>query len=123
MLAFTPLLYYNNFIRGYDRIRHIQNVKNLHIQEEKTMAKKILAILLALTFVVAFAACGGKEDDATTAPVETTEDIFAEVEETEAPAIEETEAPAAEAEAPAAEEAPAEAPAEEAAAPAETPAE
>ena len=68
-----------------------KNVKNLHIQEEKTMAKKILAILLALTFVVAFAACGGKEDDATTAPVETTEDIFAEVDETEAPAIEETE--------------------------------
>ena len=38
------------------------------------MAKKILAILLALTFVVAFAACGGKGDDVTTtAPVETTE--------------------------------------------------
>ena len=52
--------------------------KNIHIQEEKTMAKKILAILLALSFVFAFAACGGKDDDATTtAPVETTEDPFA----------------------------------------------
>lgn len=56
------------------------------------MAKKILAILLALSFVVAFAACGGKGDDVTTtAPVETTEDPFAAIEETE-PA---TDAPAA----------------------------
>ena len=55
------------------------------------MAKKILAILLALTFVFAFAACGGKGDDVTTAPVETTEDPFAAVEETDAP----TEAPVA----------------------------
>ena len=48
------------------------------------MAKKILAILLALSFVVAFAACGGKGDDVTTtAPVETTEDPFAVIEETE----------------------------------------
>ncbi len=60
------------------------------------MAKKILAILLALSFVVAFAACGGKGDDVTTtAPVETTEDLFAEVDPTEAPATEiATEAPA-----------------------------
>ncbi|MBQ2842094.1 MAG: hypothetical protein IJE72_03565 [Clostridia bacterium] len=49
------------------------------------MAKKILAILLALSFVFAFAACGGNGDDATTtAPVETTEDPFAEVDDTDA---------------------------------------
>lgn len=54
------------------------------------MAKKILAILLALTFVFAFAACGGKGDDeTTTAPVETTADPFANVEDTTA-AIEDT---------------------------------
>ena len=54
------------------------------------MAKKILAILLALTFVFAFAACGGKGDEeTTTAPVETTADPFAEVEDTTA-AIEDT---------------------------------
>ena len=55
-----------------------KNVKNLHIQEEKTMAKKILAILLALTFVFAFAACGGKTEDETTAPADTTvaEDVI-----------------------------------------------
>ena len=59
--------------------------KNIHIQEEKTMAKKILAILLALSLVFAFAACGGNEEaTTTTAPVETTEDPFAAVEETEA---------------------------------------
>lgn len=60
------------------------------------MAKKILAILLALSFVFAFAACGGKDDDATTtAPVETTEDPFAAVEETDAPTEAATEAPSA----------------------------
>ncbi len=55
------------------------------------MAKKILAILLALTFVFAFAACGGKGDDetTTTAPVETTADPFAEVDDTTA-AVEDT---------------------------------
>ena len=54
------------------------------------MAKKILAILLALTFVFAFAACGGNSDtETTTAPVETTADPFAEVEDTTAAAIEE----------------------------------
>lgn len=54
------------------------------------MAKKILAILLALTFVFAFAACGGKGDEeTTTTPVETTADPFAEVEDTTA-AIEDT---------------------------------
>lgn len=43
------------------------------------MSKKIIAILLALTFVFAFAACGGNGDDTTTtAPVETTADPFAE---------------------------------------------
>lgn len=60
------------------------------------MAKKILAVLLALSFVFAFAACGGKDDDATTtAPVETTEDPFAAVEETDAPTEAATEAPSA----------------------------
>ncbi len=59
------------------------------------MAKKILAILLALSFVVAFAACGGKGDDVTTtAPVETTADPFAEVDATDAPTEIATEAPA-----------------------------
>ncbi len=54
------------------------------------MAKKILAILLALTFVFAFAACGGNGDDeTTTVPVETTADPFAEVEDTTA-AVEDT---------------------------------
>ncbi len=47
------------------------------------MAKKILAILLALTVVFAFAACGGNGDDeTTTAPVETTTELFEEVEDT-----------------------------------------
>lgn len=60
------------------------------------MAKKILAVLLALSFVFAFAACGGNNDDATTtAPVETTEDPFAAVEETDAPTEAATEAPSA----------------------------
>lgn len=60
------------------------------------MAKKILAILLALTFVFAFAACGGNGDDETTiAPVETTADPFAEVEDTTA-AVEDTTAAAIE---------------------------
>lgn len=60
------------------------------------MAKKILAILLALTFVFAFAACGGNGDDeTTTAPVETTADPFAEVEDTTA-AVEDTTAAAIE---------------------------
>ncbi|MBR5562427.1 MAG: hypothetical protein IKW12_04675 [Clostridia bacterium] len=61
------------------------------------MAKKILAILLALSFVFAFAACGGNGDDeTTTAPVETTEDPFAEVEATDAPTEAATDAPATE---------------------------
>lgn len=56
------------------------------------MSKKIIAILLALTFVFAFAACGGKGDDetTTTAPVETTADPFAE-DDTTAPAVDESE--------------------------------
>ncbi|MBQ2846649.1 MAG: hypothetical protein IJE74_00125 [Clostridia bacterium] len=55
------------------------------------MAKKILAILLALSLVFAFAACGGKGDDVTTtAPIETTEDPFAAGDETDAPATEAT---------------------------------
>lgn len=55
------------------------------------MSKKIIAILLALTFVFAFAACGGKGDDeTTTAPVETTADPFAEVDDTTAPAADDT---------------------------------
>ncbi len=55
------------------------------------MSKKIIAILLALTFVFAFAACGGKGgDETTTAPVETTADPFAEVDDTTAPATDDT---------------------------------
>ena len=55
------------------------------------MSKKIIAILLALTFVFAFAACGGKGgDETTTVPVETTEDIFAEVDDTTAAVEEDT---------------------------------
>ncbi len=56
------------------------------------MSKKIIAILLALTFVFAFAACGGKDDGetTTTAPVETTADPFAEVDPTEAPVADDT---------------------------------
>ena len=55
------------------------------------MSKKIIAILLALSFVFAFAACTGKtEDPTTTAPVETTE---APVETTAAPVEGETAAP------------------------------
>jgi len=47
------------------------------------MSKKIIAILLALSLVFAFAACGGKDDaETTTVPVETTEDPFAAGDET-----------------------------------------
>ena len=56
------------------------------------MSKKIIAILLALSFVFAFAACSAKEEPETTAPVETTEDIFAEPE-TDAPVADTTAAP------------------------------
>ncbi len=56
------------------------------------MSKKIIAILLALTFVFAFAACGGKDggETTTTAPVETTADPFAEVDDTTVPAADDT---------------------------------
>lgn len=54
------------------------------------MAKKIIAMLLALTFVFAFAACGGKDDGTTTMPEETTADPFAEVEDTTAAPVEDT---------------------------------
>lgn len=56
------------------------------------MSKKIIAIILALTFVFAFAACGGKDggETTTTAPVETTADPFAEVDDTTAPAADDT---------------------------------
>lgn len=47
------------------------------------MSKKIIAILLALSFVFAFAACGSKEEAETTT-VATTADPFAEVEDTTA---------------------------------------
>ena len=50
--------------------------------------KKILAVLLAASMLFAFAACGGNNEEVTTDPVETTEDIFAEVDATEAPATE-----------------------------------
>lgn len=39
------------------------------------MAKKLIAVLMALALVLSFAACGGKDDDTTTAP-ETTVDPF-----------------------------------------------
>ena len=39
------------------------------------MAKKLIAIVMALALVLSFAACGGKGDDTTTAP-ETTTDSF-----------------------------------------------
>ncbi|MGN0546128.1 MAG: hypothetical protein ACI4I3_02255 [Acutalibacteraceae bacterium] len=62
------------------------------------MSKKIIAILLALSFVFAFAACGGKTEDTTTTTAETTEDPFAEVDATTAAPVAEdsTAAPAAE---------------------------
>lgn len=64
------------------------------------MSKKIIAILLALSFVFAFAACTAKEETpTTTAPVETTEDIFAQGE-TETPVVDVTEAPVEGTEAP-----------------------
>ena len=54
------------------------------------MSKKIIAILLALSFVFAFAACSGKGgDETTTAPVETTAPIAEG--ETEAPVADVTE--------------------------------
>lgn len=62
------------------------------------MSKKIIAILLALSFVFAFAACGGKTEDTTTTTAETTEDPFAEVDATTAAPVAEdsTVAPTAE---------------------------
>ena len=53
------------------------------------MSKKIIAILLALTFVFAFAACGGNTEDetTTTAPVETTDAV---VEDTTDAVVEDT---------------------------------
>ena len=54
------------------------------------MAKKIIAMLLALTFVFAFAACGGKDDGTTTTPEETTADPFAEVDDTTAAPVDDT---------------------------------
>ena len=57
--------------------------------------KKILAVLLAVSMLFAFAACGGNDDaETTTAPVETTADPFAEVEATEEATEEATDAPA-----------------------------
>ena len=44
--------------------------------------KKILAVLLALAMLLGFAACGGNNEDATTTTEATTEDIFAEVDDT-----------------------------------------
>ncbi len=61
-----------------------------------TMAKKLIAILMALALVLSFAACGGKDDDTTTTAPETTVDPFeAFGEETTVPEIEATEAPSA----------------------------
>lgn len=60
------------------------------------MSKKIIAILLALSFVFAFAACGGKTEDTTTTTAETTADPFAEVDDTTAaPAAEDSTAASA----------------------------
>ena len=57
------------------------------------MSKKIIAILLAAAMLFAFAACGDKtSDETTTAPVETTEDIFAEADDTTAAPVEESSA-------------------------------
>lgn len=57
------------------------------------MSKKIIAILLAAAMLFAFAACGDKTtDETTTAPVETTEDIFAEADDTTAASVEDTSA-------------------------------
>lgn len=50
-------------------------------------ALKVIALILALAMVVAFAACGGKEDPTTTAAPDTTDEA------TEAPADDTTEAP------------------------------
>ena len=53
------------------------------------MSKKILAILLALTFVFSFAACTAKEETPTTEPaVEETEELVTDAPVTEAPATE-----------------------------------
>ncbi len=55
------------------------------------MSKKIIAILLAAAMLLAFAACGDKTtDETTTAPVETTADPFAEVEDTSAAPVEDS---------------------------------
>lgn len=59
--------------------------------------KKLLAILLAASMLFAFAACGGNtEEETTTEPAETMEDIFADdpVEDTDAPVADDTDAPA-----------------------------
>lgn len=57
------------------------------------MSKKILAILLALSFVFAFAACGGNTEDETTTTTAAEEITDAPVEDTDAP-VEDTDAPA-----------------------------
>ena len=60
--------------------------------------KKILAILLALTFVVcAFAACGSKPEETTTAPAEVTSEEVPAVDDTTAAPVEGTSAEATEA--------------------------
>lgn len=64
--------------------------------------KKILAVLLALTMVLALAACGAKTEETTTAPEES--EVITEAPVEEVPTEEATEAPSEEAEAPSEEE-------------------
>lgn len=56
------------------------------------MAKKLIAIVMALALVLSFAACGGKGDDTTTAPETTTDPFDAFGEETTAAPAEESSA-------------------------------
>ncbi len=91
LLAIAINLYYTYFIRRCGGIRVISQAASSQKSTQiflggKIMAKKIIAILLALSFVVAFAACGGKDDDVTTTAPSTTEDVFAEVDDTTAAA-------------------------------------
>lgn len=56
------------------------------------MAKKLIAIVMALALVLSFAACGGKGDDTTTAPETTTDPFDAFGEETTAAPAEDSSA-------------------------------
>ena len=57
------------------------------------MAKKLIAVIMALALVLSFAACGGKDDSTTTTAPETTVDPFESFgDETTVPEAESTEA-------------------------------